>query len=286
MGYFNDEIEAGKMYDKFVIQKHGMNASTNNLLTQEELQMVLVTPLILPKRRPSSYGTNIDRPNGKFRTTIIDQDGKKQSAYFDTHQEAINFRDARLQEIIHIKLQRISHLPIIRNSHEVAVIFTNLKSGTQREIKVDDEFYYEIMKFGWSVGNHGNPQARIAGKCSILPKFVLQLAGKIPNIGDTIDHIFHDYTDCRLKNLRYLSSSAQNQNRRKRKHDSKFIGIEHHSIGNTFCARIAFQKKRIYLGSFDSEIEAAKAYDKAVDKYYPDGMKNFPTDNRIAKGVT
>jgi hypothetical protein len=42
-------------------------------------------------------------------------------------------------------------------------------------------------------------------------------------------------------------------------------------------ARIGFEKKEIHLGYFRSEIEAAKAYDRAAIKYHGEfASLNFP----------
>ncbi len=283
LGLFDDEKEGGKAYDKFVIHKQGINASTNNLLSPEEIQIAINTPIILPEKRTSSFGKNVYKNhNGSFKTVLLDENGITKSRYFETHQEAIDFRDARLKEISDIKLQRILNTPIVRNSDQIAIIITNLTSGIRKEIKVDDKFYYEIMKFSWNVSKDNNPKSRIAGKIITLPKFVLQLACRIQLPGHTIDHIFHDYTDCREQSLRYLSLSGQSQNKKKRKRKessksgSQFIGVSKRLRCVGFEASITFEKKRIYLGNFDSEIDAAKKHDEAVDKYYPNGKRNFP----------
>jgi hypothetical protein len=45
-----------------------------------------------------------------------------------------------------------------------------------------------------------------------------------------------------------------------------------------WVARITVNKKRMSLGSFKSEIDAAKAYDEAALKYYGNYAKlNFPS---------
>jgi hypothetical protein len=53
---FDDEEEAARMYDKFALQIHGINANTNNLLTIQEIQLVLDSPLIFPPKKRSVLG--------------------------------------------------------------------------------------------------------------------------------------------------------------------------------------------------------------------------------------
>ena len=48
-------------------------------------------------------------------------------------------------------------------------------------------------------------------------------------------------------------------------------------VRNVFYAKIYFQKKQIYLGKFNNKEDAARAYDLAAIKYYPEhATTNFP----------
>jgi hypothetical protein len=96
---------------------------------------------------------------------------------------------------------------------------------------------------------------------------------------DQIDHINGNRSDNRFFNLRPATIA---QNLRNRTGDlvstSKFKGVSWHSSRGKWRAVISGDGKYTHLGRFDSEEEAARAYDRAAAEHFGDYAKlNFPS---------
>ena len=102
---------------------------------------------------------------------------------------------------------------------------------------------------------------------------------KVPD-GMFVDHINHNGLDDRKANLRPATSAENNRNRRKstkRKYHSRVKGVSWNKDQKKWSARILFNHNKKFIGYFDDETEAAKAYDTAAKKHHKEfAVLNFP----------
>lgn len=101
---------------------------------------------------------------------------------------------------------------------------------------------------------------------------------------DIPEHLFCDHAngkglDNRRANLRpaTVSQNLCNRQKTKSKTCSKYKGLEFDEIQKKWKARIQYNGRKIYLGSFVSEIDAAKAYDEKAKVLFGQFARyNFP----------
>jgi len=167
---------------------------------------------------------------------------------------------------------------------------------------VDDEYYDILNKYFWHLNHCGyvmahhkcpedisttNPKGEgkivmhqvvmllshgINDLCYCDTSYAQRIEG-IPPLN--VDHINNDKLDNRLSNLSYESASYNRSKSGSRAGQrSKYIGVSPQYKKYVACYKI--NGKTTHIGTYDTDIEAAKAHDEKCRQMGLDRMLNFP----------
>lgn len=176
---------------------------------------------------------------------------------------------------------KIMNTPIYRNDENIAIIPIYNKKGIKfAEIKVDDEDYYDLLKYKWYVGYHNifkqipdsdgiyrkgynlYIHASTNKKISILSRYIM----KCDDNNKVVDHKNSNTLDNRKTNLEIVDRKQNAQNRLSvRNATSKYVGV--YKNKRWYVANLSLDGKILLAKYCNSEEEAVYYRDEAA-KYY------------------
>ncbi len=149
---------------------------------------------------------------------------------------------------------------------------------------VDDEDYEELSQFKWFAQKEpctyyaarriylGNGAKNPKQKTIRMHRLLMNAKKK-----QEVDHINGNGLDNRKSDLRLCTHSENARNRRLRLGGSSlYKGVYWHKSRKKWQSQIVFNYQIKYLGRYDNEIEAAKAYDYAAKELFGEfALTNF-----------
>lgn len=262
IGYYFNELDAAKEYDKYALIESNGIAKTNKLIKYDDIKNNILTNYNKDKQLPENIYIHTQHLKLKHNKIYYARIAYKKYSYvskcfetiFQAQQELINFKDI-IDNIKKKELKEHYKKQILYNENNIAYI--PLKNNKQ--CIVDEEKWHDLMLYKWSLqGNY--VQGHINDKLIRLHRFIMNA-----NENDIIDHINNNRLDNRLINLR-ISDNCKNSHNRIAK--NKYIGVKLIKDKNLWVSSITYNKIRYNCGCYDNEIKAAIAYNIKAQELY------------------
>jgi hypothetical protein len=130
---------------------------------------------------------------------------------------------------------------------------------------VNDEDYIFLNQWKWYADRHSNTfyaATKINSKKCYMHRIILNATKNV------IDHRDGNGLNNQRNNIRSCSQSENLRNQKKVKGISKYKGVFFSRASNKWTSQIKIDDKKIHLGLFGSEIDAAFAYNQAAKKHF------------------
>lgn len=145
------------------------------------------------------------------------------------------------------------------------MILTVYRKGVPYEVLIDDADYPLVSAYTWCINQYGYVSAHdpVFWKEHKKKKSILlhRLLLNITERSIFTDHINHNKLDNRRENIRAVSRTTNNRNKKRRKftYSSKYQGVYLTPSGKWHC-RVGHGTSATYSGPFVSEEQAALMY--------------------------
>lgn len=154
-------------------------------------------------------------------------------------------------------------------------------SLTQGQVAlIDNEDYDLVRQYKWYVFKHRNTYYAASKNKELKTVRMHRLIINAP-YGKQVDHINGNGLDNRKENLRLVDNNQNQWNRHNISGKSKYKGVHWNKANKKWHSQIRVYGKRLHLGYFKDEIEAARAYDKAAK----DNFGEYAKLNFIERGL-
>ena len=140
-------------------------------------------------------------------------------------------------------------------------------------MKKDSDLFEELNKYKWFKSSNGYVR-RTTSEFKFNNKFrtAVCLHNKILNIpkGFVVDH----KNKCRIDNTKRnllicpINLNVHRNSKKLSKTSSKFKGVSLYKSSQKWESEIRVNGKRIFLGCYENELDAAKAYNRAALRHY------------------
>lgn len=157
---------------------------------------------------------------------------------------------------------------------------------------VDSEDWEYLNKFNWHTSNSSSKHTPLTSWRAYrkINKRRVGMHNIIMNCpkGMLIDHINHDGLDNRKSNLRICTPAQNSINKRNSPlRNNNYKGVKWLEHQQRWCVRMGSTKSGTakYVGTYDTEIEAAKAYNNAAIEMYGEFACLNPIPPNLAQAV-